>query len=244
MLMKIIKLDAIDSTNSYLKKLLNKESLDDLTVVISKHQTQGKGRNGNVWLNKPSLNLAFSIYKRFSDFEIDKKFMLNVISSISVYETLKKYNLLDLTIKWPNDIMTANKKISGILIENNVRGNSIKNSVIGIGININQSEFKNLPNATSIFIETGKLNSIDIIAQELQKALEKNFNLFKINENELIKNYNSLLYKKNEISNFSANDMSKFQGKIIKVGIDGKITIRVSNKQLSKYSESEIKLII
>ena len=110
--MKIIKLDAIDSTNSYLKKLLNKESLDDLTVVVSKHQTQGRGRNGNVWLNKPSLNLAFSIYKRFSDFEIDKKFMLNVISSISVYETLKKYNLLDLTIKWPNDIMTADKKIS------------------------------------------------------------------------------------------------------------------------------------
>ena len=167
--MKIIKLDAIDSTNSYLKKLLNKESLDDLTVVVSKHQTQGRGRNGNVWSNKPSLNLAFSIYKRFSDFEIDKKFMLNVISSISVYETLRKYNLLDLTIKWPNDIMTANKKISGILIENNIRGNSIKNSVIGIGININQSEFKNLPNATSIFIETGKLNSIETIVQELQK---------------------------------------------------------------------------
>ena len=242
--MKIIKLDAIDSTNSYLKKLLNKESLDDLTVVVSKHQTQGRGRNGNVWSNKPSLNLAFSIYKRFSDFEIDKKFMLNVISSISVYETLKKYNLLDLTIKWPNDIMTANKKISGILIENNIRGNSIKNSVIGIGININQSEFKNLPNATSIFIETGKLNSIETIVQELQKALEKNFNLFRINENELIKNYNSLLYKKNETTNFSANDMSIFQGKIIKVDIDGEITIRLSNKQLSKYSESEIKLII
>ncbi len=242
--MKIIKLDAIDSTNSHLKKLLNEESLDDLTVVVSKHQTQGRGRNGNTWSNKPSLNLAFSIYKRFSDFEIDKKFMLNVISSISVYETLKKYNLLDLTIKWPNDIMTANKKISGILIENNIRGNRIKHSVIGIGININQSEFKNLPNATSIFIETGKLNSIDIIAQELQEALEKNFNLFEINKNELIKNYNSLLYRKNETSYFSLDDMSKFQGKIIKVGIDGEITIRVSNKQLSKYSESEIKLII
>ena len=242
--MKIIKLDAIDSTNSYLKKLLNKESLDDLTVVVSKHQTQGRGRNGNVWSNKPSLNLAFSIYKRFSDFEIDKKFMLNVISSISVYETLKKYNLFDLTIKWPNDIMTEDKKISGILIENNIRGKKIKHSVIGIGINMNQSKFKNLPNATSIFIETGKLNSVETIACELQKILEKNFNLLKINENELIKNYNSLLYKKNETSNFSANDMSKFQGNIIKVGIDGKITIRVSNKQLSKYSESEIKLII
>ena len=242
--MKIIKLDAIDSTNSYLKKLLNKENLDDLTVVVSKHQTKGRGRNGNLWLNKPSLNLAFSIYKRLSDFEIDKKFMLNVISSISVYETLKKYNLLDLTIKWPNDIMTVDKKISGILIENNVKGNRIKYSVIGIGININQREFKNLPNATSIFIETGKLNSIETIAKELQEAFEKNFNLFKINENELIKNYNSLLYRKNETSNFSINDMSKFQGKIIEVGIDGKITIEVSKTHLSKYSESEIKLII
>ena len=82
------------------------------------------------------------------------------------------------------------------------------------------------------------------IAKELQETLEKNFNLFKINENELIKNYNSLLYRKNETSIFSGDDMSKFQGKIIKVDIDGEITIRVSNKQLSKYSESEIKLII
>ena len=242
--MKIIKLDAIDSTNSYLKKLLNKESLDDLTVVVSKHQTQGRGRNGNAWSNKPSLNLAFSIYKRFSGFEIDKKFMLNVISSISVYETLKKYNLFDLTIKWPNDIMTADKKISGILIENNIRGNMIKHSVIGIGININQSEFKNLPNATSIFIETGKLNSVEKIAQELQNTLEKNFDEFKTNEREILNTYNRLLYRKNEISNFSSNDISKFQGKIIKVGKDGKIIIGVSNKQSSKYYEGEIKLII
>ena len=242
--MKIIKLDAIDSTNSYLKKLLNKESLDDLSVVVSKHQTQGRGRNGNIWSNKPSLNLAFSIYKRFSDFEIDKKFMLNVISSISVYETLKKYNLLDLTIKWPNDIMAADKKIAGILIENNIRRNRIKYSVIGIGININQSEFKNLPNATSVFIETRKLNSVEIVAQELQKTLKKNFDEFKNNERDILNTYNRLLYRKNEISNFSSNDTCNFQGEIIRVDINGEITIRKLNQQLSKYSESKIKLII
>ena len=242
--MKIIKLDAIDSTNSYLKKLLKKESLDDLTVIISRHQTEGKGRNGNIWVNKPSLNLAFSIYKRFNNFEIDKKFMLNAISSISVHEILKKNNLNDLTIKWPNDIMTGNKKISGILIENKIRGNKINHSIIGIGININQDEFKNLPNATSIFIETGKLNSVQTIAIELQNTLEKNFNQFKINEYELMNYYNSLLYRKNETSNFSANEIRKFQGEIIKVGINGEITIRESNKQLYKYSDNEIKLII
>ena len=242
--MKIIKLDAIDSTNSYLKRLLKKESLDDLTVIISRHQTEGKGRNGNIWVNKPSLNLAFSIYKRFKNFEIDKKFMLNVISSISIYETLKKYNLNELTIKWPNDIMAGNKKISGILIENNIRGNIINHSIIGIGININQDQFKNLSSATSIFIETGKLNSVETIAIELQNTLEKNFNQFKINEYELMNYYNSLLYRKNETSNFSANEIRKFQGEIIKVGINGEITIRESNKQLYKYSDNEIKLII
>ena len=242
--MKIIKLDAIDSTNSYLKKLLNKESLDDLTVVVSKHQSQGKGRNGNVWVNKPSLNLAFSIYKRFRNFDIEKKFMLNVISSISVNEILKKYNLSDLTVKWPNDIMAGNKKISGILIENNITGNMIKYSVIGIGININQSEFKNLPNATSIFIETGKLNSVERLTNELQKTLKKNFNKFKTNEDELLNIYNSLLYRKNEISNFSTNETSKFQGEIINVTKNGKITIKELNQQFSKYADSEIKLII
>ena len=101
-----------------------------------------------------------------------------------------------------------------------------------------------MPNATSIFIETGKLNSVETITKELQKTLEKNFDEFKTNKCDILNTYNRLLYKKNETSNFSANDTSKFQGKIIKVDIDGEITIRLSNKQLSKYSESEIKLII
>ena len=140
--------------------------------------------------------------------------------------------------------MTGNKKISGILIENKIRGNKINHSIIGIGININQGEFKNLPNATSIFIETGKLNSVQTIAIELQNTLEKNFNQFKINEYELMNYYNSLLYRKNETSNFSANEIRKFQGEIIKVDINGEITIKESNKQLYKYSDNEIKLII
>jgi len=110
--MKMIKLDAIDSTNSYLKRLLTKDSLDDLTVVVSKHQTKGKGRNGNIWENEASLNLAFSIYKKFNNLDVKDKFMLNVISSLSVFQLLKENNLNKLTIKWPNDIMTGKEKIS------------------------------------------------------------------------------------------------------------------------------------
>ena len=101
-----------------------------------------------------------------------------------------------------------------------------------------------MPHATSIFIETGKLNSVETIAQELHKTLEKNFNELKTNDSKILNTYNSLLYKKNETSNFLANEVSKFQGEIIRVDINGEITIRKLNNQLCKYSESEIKLII
>ena len=104
--MKLIKLDAIDSTNIYVKELIAKGDIKNFTVVTSKHQTNGRGRNNNIWHDEPSKNLNFSLYKEFNSFKIENKFMLNIISSISVYNLLKKHNLKNLSVKWPNDIMS------------------------------------------------------------------------------------------------------------------------------------------
>ena len=240
----MIKLDAIDSTNSYLKKLLLKENINDFTVVVSKHQTNGRGRNGNLWANKPSLNLAFSVYKRFINFSVNEKFMLNILSSISVYEVLKKYKLNNLTIKWPNDIMTENKKIAGILIENSVRGNKINHSVIGVGININQSQFLDLPNATSVFLESGKKHSVEKIAVELKDAIKKNFTNFEIRETELIEFYNSVLYKRNLIADFTTVDAKKIHGTIIGVNKEGTLSLKQKNHKVFEYAENQIKMKI
>jgi len=242
--MKMIKLDAIDSTNSYLKKLLLKENINDFTVVVSKHQTNGRGRNGNLWVNKPSLNLAFSVYKRFINFSVNEKFMLNILSSISVYEVLKKYKLNNLTIKWPNDIMTENKKIAGILIENSVRGNKINHSVIGVGININQSQFLDLPNATSVFLESGKKHSVEKIAVELKDAFKKNFTNFEIRETELIEFYNSVLFKRNVTTDFTNVNAKKIQGTIIGVNKDGILSLKQKNHKVFEYAENQIKMKI
>ncbi len=242
--MKMIKLDAIDSTNSYLKKLLLKENINDFTVVVSKHQTNGRGRNGNLWANKPSLNLAFSVYKRFNNFSVNEKFMLNILSSISVYEVLKKYKLNNLTIKWPNDIMTENKKIAGILIENSVRGNKINHSVIGIGININQSQFLDLPNATSVFLESGKKHSVEKIAVELKDAIQKNFTDFEIRETELIEFYNSVLFKRNVTTDFTTVNAKKIQGTIIGVNKEGTLSLKQKNHKVFEYAENQIKMKI
>ena len=241
--MKMIKLDAIDSTNSYLKRLLLKDSLDDLTVVVSKYQTSGKGRNGNIWQNQASLNLAFSIYKKFNNLNIKDKFMLNVISSLSVFQLLKENNLNKLTIKWPNDIMAGNGKISGILIENSVKGKLINHSIIGIGINVNQKKFNDLPNATSLFMETGLEFSLDSLASRLVEIFSKNFLRFKKNEEDLLKFYNNQLYLKNIDSNFIDLDKKKFSGKIICVNIKGELKIRKTNKEEINYSENKIKFM-
>ena len=241
MCMKIIKLDAIDSTNSYLKKLLTKESLDDLTVVISKHQTKGKGRNGNIWANDASLNLAFSIYKRFNRLNINNKFILNLISSIAVFHLLSENKLNKLTIKWPNDIMSENKKISGILIENSVKGNFINHSVIGVGVNVNQRKFKNLPNATSMFIETGREFSLDSLASRLGEIFSKNFLQYEKNEGALLKYYNNQLFLKNTDSNYITKDGKRFSGKITRINKNGELIIMKADKREVNYTENEIR---
>ena len=241
MCMKIIKLDAIDSTNSYLKKLLTKESLDDLTVVISKHQTKGKGRNGNIWANDASLNLAFSIYKRFNRLNINNKFILNLISSIAVFHLLNENKLNKLTIKWPNDIMSENKKISGILIENSVKGNFINHSIIGVGINVNQRKFKNLPNATSMFIETGREFSLDSLASRLGEIFSKNFLQYEKNEGALLKYYNNQLFLKNTDWNFITKDGKRFSGKITRINKNGELIIMKADKREVNYTENEIR---
>ena len=239
--MKIIKLNATDSTNSYLKRLLAKDILDDLTVVVSKHQTKGKGRNGNVWVNEASLNLAFSIYKKFSNLGIKDKFMLNVISSISVFQLLKENNLEKLKIKWPNDIMTAKGKISGILIENSFKGKLINYSIIGVGINVNQKKFKDLPNATSLFIETGLEFSLDSLASRLAEIFHRNFLLFDKNDNDLFEFYNNNLFLKNVYSNFTGLDNKKFSGKIVCVNKRGELKIMKTNKKIINCYQNTIR---
>ena len=240
--MKLIKLDAIDSTNIYVKELIAKGDIKNFTVVTSKHQTNGRGRNNNIWHDEPSKNLNFSLYKEFNSFKIENKFLLNIISSISVFNLLKKYNLKNHSIKWPNDIMSGNKKISGILIENNIRGKLINYSVMGIGINVNQLNFKNLPKATSLHIETGVTNSPELMAEELQQILKLNFELMQENPDKLLDDYNKFLYEKNKTVNYLTNNKILL-GRLIKVNKLGEILIRNNDGVIEKFNVDEIKLI-
>jgi len=137
------------STNSYAKTLIAKSKPLEGTVVITDNQTEGRGQFGNSWVSEAGQNIALSVivYPKLS---ADRQFYLSKVASLACVKALKSITNLDFEIKWPNDIYYGNLKVGGLLIENQLAGDQISNSVIGIGINLNQEAFDNLPQATSI----------------------------------------------------------------------------------------------
>src|SRR5690606_23453831 len=130
----LIKLDAIDSTNDFLKALSSQNELDNFTVVTAENQTKGRGQMGAKWESESGKNLIMSVLVK--DFVCDNEqiFNVNIIVSLAVIETLKSLHIPGLSVKWPNDIMSYNKKIGGILIENTIKSDGRIVSVVGLGL--------------------------------------------------------------------------------------------------------------
>jgi len=153
----ILWLDVTDSTNA---ELARRQELDNLSVVAASEQTAGRGQRGNIWQSEAGKNLTFSILLKYGeDLQIpaDMEFSLCEAVALSVSDFLNKRFGLDARIKWPNDIYVDGKKICGILIEHKLSGKMLASSIIGIGINVNQTVFPvDLPNATSVKMETGE----------------------------------------------------------------------------------------
>ncbi|MEY4037832.1 MAG: hypothetical protein RIR67_142, partial [Bacteroidota bacterium] len=175
--MKLIKLDAIDSTNEFLKGLSNKEDLENFTVVTAENQTKGKGQMGAVWNSEVGKNLIMSVLVKDFLSEINEIFNLNIAVATAVITALKKQNIPNLSIKWPNDILSANKKIGGILIENSIKSDGTILSIVGLGLNVNQTNFEGLPKASSLAVvmehELNKEELLSAIVTQLEANVEE-----------------------------------------------------------------------
>ncbi len=243
--MKIIKLDAIDSTNSFLKNMAVKTSVDDFTVVIAKKQISGRGQMNATWEVKEGKSLTFSVFCKFSDLCITDYKYLNYCVSLSVYEALKYLKLPRLAIKWPNDILSVSKKVAGILIENTLNINKISSSVIGIGINVNQNSFsEELPNASSIKMILNKETDLEFLLNKVLSILEKKIKILRRKEFSLLeKEYLSVLYKKNVPSMFKNSQNILFMGKIIGISDNGNLQIELENEKVKDFGLKEISFV-
>ena len=171
--MKITHFKTLESTNQYLQNLLN-EGIDIVdNIVVTDYQTSGKGQGKNVWESEDGKNLLFSIALDMSFLKAENQFILTQIVSVTMINVLKNYLPEEsLFIKWPNDIYFNDKKIAGILIKNEIKGMMMGTSIIGIGLNVNQTSFDdNLPNPISMKMITGKDFDLDELLSAISYQL-------------------------------------------------------------------------
>ena len=243
--MHIVKHDAITSTNEVIKDLLEQKKLPSWTVVTAEFQYKGRGQVTTDWVSDRSKNLLISVYLEFDDFAVSDSFNLICAASLAVYKTLEVYDLPFLKVKWPNDILTDGRKIAGILIENTFVGNRIKNTIIGIGMNINQDSFPEfLPQAVSLKMIKGIEYNRDQVLGALLENLRKHIHL--LNEKQysiLKKSYEKHLYRIHEKSLFQDESGNEFSGKIIGVSKDGKLIVETENADLKLFAFKQIRFL-
>jgi BirA family biotin operon repressor/biotin-[acetyl-CoA-carboxylase] ligase len=241
--MRLVKLDAIDSTNDFLKDLVRQQNVENFTVVTAENQTKGKGQMGAVWNSEIGKNLIMSVLVKDFLFNSKDVFNLNIAVSLAVINSLENVQIPNLSIKWPNDIMSGNKKIGGILIENSFKSNNSIDSIIGIGLNVNQIYFENLPQASSLALITNAIFDKDELLHFIIDNLKSILKSWKIEASILTENYSNLLFNKDILMPFQKLDQSIFMGRIIGVSSNGQLKI-LSDKGLPlDFDVKEVKMI-
>ena len=243
----ILELDEIESTNTYATNLIKETQVAEGTVVFTHNQTKGRGQVGNTWQAESGKNLTFSMVLHPSFLAVDKQFYLSKITSLAVFGMLTDFlntSLYDIKIKWPNDILVNDKKVAGILIENILRGNFLQNSVVGVGININQQSFSNVDKqATSLGILLQKDFDLKEMLQAFCKHFEALYLSLKLNNFDKISQaYFKQLYKFEEWAVYQSKNQ-KFTAKIIKVEETGLLVLTTEQNELLKFNFKEVQLI-
>jgi BirA family biotin operon repressor/biotin-[acetyl-CoA-carboxylase] ligase len=224
------------STQDELIDFLNQHYLsEDFLAVYTFNQTKGRGQYGNSWENLPEENLAYSFALKTKNINVSDT-CFNFYTAILVRDFIANLTKTEVKIKWPNDLILKNKKICGMLFEKN------KNYfVVGIGINILQENFKNLPKAGSVLSQTGLSFELKAFTESLHQYLFEHLVQKEI-PNNILELYHLHLYRKNEVSVFEKNEVRQ-NGIIKNVDETGHIWIDLENEGLQKFFHKEIELL-
>jgi BirA family transcriptional regulator, biotin operon repressor / biotin---[acetyl-CoA-carboxylase] ligase len=243
---KIIKLKEVDSTNTYAKEILKKfPDIDEGTSIVAGFQTSGVGQDVNSWESHNEQNILLSMILHPVFLKPDQLFFLNISISLALSDFIRSFHINDVRIKWPNDIYVGNKKIAGVLINNDLEFNHIRNSIIGIGININQESFDaDIPNPVSLKNILKKESDLILAVDSLMDCLENRYNVLKEkNFDDLYSEYHKSLYLLGQESLFfDSNKCEEFQGIIDGVRNDGRIRI-ITPQGIRFFEFREIKYI-
>ena len=192
----------LDSTNLEAKRLIESGEAKHGLLITADYQTQGRGQQGKTWHSVEAQNAMLSLVLEPQDLPIKHQFLLNMITSLAVADVIEDYGLA-VKVKWPNDIYVSDKKICGILIQNFLKGDSIQQSIIGIGLNVNQTTWpSDVPNPTSLAKELDQGYIIRDVIDQIATSVLKRSNMM-TNEHALRDEYLLRLYRRGEVSRFA-----------------------------------------
>ncbi len=219
----------LDSTNEYALQLLANSRPVEGTVILTPNQTRGRGQIGATWESEPNQNITLSVifYPNFLPPAL--QFNLNMAMVMGIREFIAAYlENRQVAIKWPNDILVENRKICGILIQNNIGGATLQSSIVGIGINVNQTVFAAYtPPATSFALETGQQFDLNLLVEHLCQFMEQRYLALKNSKDHaaLRQEYLTHLYRFGEEALFRRADGSVFRGAIAGVTAEGRLLV-------------------
>lgn len=236
----------LDSTNSYLSKMIaENNSLPNLFSVIALNQTQGRGQRGNQWASAPEQNLTFSFVLRSGLLRPAEQYATSEYAALGLLKTVARYLPEEqkplLSIKWPNDIYYGERKIAGILIEHSITGDLIDYTVVGIGLNLNQTSFPdNLPNPTSLALITGQQYELTEVHARLMRRFGFMLEEFMLgNYAEVHRGYMQRLYRRSGLHTYR-DAGGVFRASIKNVLPTGQIVLEREDGSLSTYALKEV----
>jgi len=238
--MKQVKVDATTSTNDTAKSL-HKNGFGENFCISAEYQSLGKGQRQNIWLSEKSKNLMFTVVLGNLKLPVEQRFYLNMLVCNVLLEVLKSYRLNAIQLKWPNDILSEQKKIGGILIENTLAGHFITTTYIGIGLNVNQEKFNDLPKASSmkllLQLEMDRQTILNTLLDTLEK-IPKHLKMKSYDSDAIA--YKNSLFGYNTTTQFILNQ-NKVSGKIRNVHASGEIEVVFEDGTVQIFNHSEIK---
>ena len=238
---KRIHLSEVDSTNVEVRRRLEAgEPLPELTLVDADSQTQGRGQRGNSWESEAGQNLSFSLVCHPQWVKASEQFVLSQAIALAVAE-----NVDGSTVKWPNDIYIGDRKVSGTLIECDLRGSQIETCIIGTGVNVNQTEFRSdAPNPVSMAQVAGHTFDRETLLQAIVQRFVQYYEKIRNGQaDEVRQAYRQRLYRRTGFHRY-ADAQGEFLAEIADVGHDGLLTLRLRDGGTRKYEFKEIKYII
>jgi BirA family transcriptional regulator, biotin operon repressor / biotin---[acetyl-CoA-carboxylase] ligase len=240
---RVISLKETGSTNEYTAALQKQETVEEFTVIRALAQTAGKGQKGSSWESEAGKNLTFTLLTRPVFVPLEKHFYLSITASLGVTDALRKY-LPEILVKWPNDLYAGGGKLGGLLIENSIVQSRFRESLVGIGVNINQNVFRSdAPNPVSLHMLTGKEHSPDECLHEILTCYLHRYEQLRAgNYTVLLEDYYARLLGFNFWMYYQASDR-KFRARIQGVRDTGELVLEHKSGVVEEFSFKEVTLL-